>query len=196
MDTFTSKLVKSLVVGFLFYYGNTLNAETVVSIDRTVDKDKYVNVSDDIPPAWYLVFMADGGSITGHAYVTWGMENPDTLSSEQYCFGLYAKGNDTKQIIFGSVDGEFRDGDCWSILNTTHRLIMKVDKLAYEKAKKVYDRWRLQEKNGALKYELRNKDCVTFLIEVANAAGLETPDRGIAFPQDYIEKLIEVNQEN
>ena len=56
MDTFTSKLVKSLVVGFLFYYGNTLNAETVVSIDRTVDKDKYVNVSDDIPPAWYLVF--------------------------------------------------------------------------------------------------------------------------------------------
>jgi hypothetical protein len=139
--------------------------------------------------------MADGGSITGHAYVTWGMENPDTMSSEQHCFGLYAKGNDTKQIIFGRVDGEFRDSDCWSILNTTHRLIVEVDEMAYMEAKKVYDRWYLQEKSGALKYELRNKDCVTFLIEVANAAGLKTPARGFTFPQDYIETLIKVNPE-
>jgi len=179
----------------LFYYGSTLNAETVVSLDRTADKDKNIKFSDEIPPAWYLVFMADGGSITGHAYVTWGMENPDKMRSEQYCFGLYAKGNDTKQILFGRVDGEFRDGDCWSILNTTHRLIVKVDEMVYIEAKKVYDRWHLQEKNGALKYELRNKDCVTFLIEVANATGLKTPARGFAFPQDYIETLINVNPE-
>lgn len=57
----------------------------------------------------------------------------------------------------------------------------------------MYDKWHQQELEGKLKYELRNKDCITFLIEVANAIGLKAPKRKFLFPQDYIESLIDVN---
>ena len=189
----TNRTTKVLSFFAALFFFHNLFSETVVSIDKSTNAEAQNFQLGEIPHSWYLVFMADGGSITGHAYVTWGQENPEKQMSEQYCYGMYAKGNDVKEIVFGRVGGELRDADCWSIKNTSHRLIVKVDRETFKATMEVYQRWVSLEKSGQLKYELRYQDCITFLIEVAKKAGLIVPNRKFSFPQDYVQKLIHVN---
>lgn len=179
---------------FIIICSPIILAETVVDID--LSESNSIVLGDEIPPAWFLVFMADGGSLTGHAYVTWGRENPELQRSEQFCFGMYAVGTDKKQLVFGRVDGELQDRDCFSIGNTTHRLIVKVNEEIYNDSVRVYEKWNRRLETGELNYKLINSDCVSFLIEVANSVGINVPKRDLSstFPQNYLEKLIKYNE--
>jgi hypothetical protein len=188
-----SVVQRGILIAIIFTVSPLPSAEEVVLYDRTTYSEEPRSGSS-IPHSWYIVFLADGGSLTGHSYVVWGQENPSKLRSEQYCFGLYAQGGDLKELVFGKVVGELRDDDCWSAINTTHRLIVKVDEVDFHNAMGVYHRWAQLEQEGRLEYELRYSDCVTFLIEVAEAVGLSTPSRGLLFPQDYVKQLMRANE--
>lgn len=89
-----------IILIFVLFSGIAYS-EVAVLVDRSTHKNISNNFSNDIPAAWFLVFMADGGSLTGHAYVTWGRENPEALRSEQFCFGMYAKNSEKKKFYLG-----------------------------------------------------------------------------------------------
>lgn len=146
---------------------------------------------------YFLVFCACGGtdeatSLTGHAFVVVGKEDAENQVCTQAAFGFYpVKDGDVVKSAFKTVPGEVVDEVTkGSLAATTNRLIVEVNKPAYEKAEAVRKKWA--EKG---EYRLILKDCVTFTKEIATEIGLTIPDRSgfDNLPQKYILALMNAN---
>lgn len=145
--------------------------------------------SERLHDRYFVVFLARGGSITGHAYVVWGKEDSQLMMSTQECYGLYPDKGEKKRIILGSVKARLFDGDCWN-LNSTIRLIVEVDKDLYMRSFAVYEEWNKKTQSTTTEYHILWSNCITFVKEVAESIGLDTPDDQFALPQSFISGLI------
>ena len=66
---------------------------------------------------------------------------------------------------------------------------MQVNSGTYAKVEKARARWAAKKE-----YKLLQKDCVSFVAEVAKIVGLKIPDRKKALlPQDFIQKISKLN---
>jgi hypothetical protein len=187
------------------------NQPEVVSINLRTTKSVAINPGD-IPDRYFVVFNAKGGSITGHAYVTWGQESSQARASVQYCYGIVPDGQNPKSIVLGNVKAIFRSTDCW-VPGKWNSLIVEVDPDVFDKTFGVYSRWKHTSMSSAQNkiqdvfshgqsrfdntgefYKLLSRDCLAFIIEVAERIpGLRLPKRGVKFPVDYVKSLIAQN---
>lgn len=146
---------------------------------------------------FFLVFLGYGGSTTGHLDVRWGMESPALRESRNdECFGFFSP-QSWIQFTFRPIDGRLRA--CTSAEHRTHRVIVEVDEAAFKRTTAVLDRWRTETETGLIRYQLLRSDCVSFGADIARAAGLRVPERGVmrprsALPQRFLETVIELNR--
>lgn len=158
-------------------------------IVKTIDKRTTITADGNI---YYLVFVSKptklhGGHNAGHAYVVWGVEDNTKKMSYGDAWGLYPISSQ-KALTLATVPGEMRDDGIGS--NNYNRLIVKVDQ-------KVYDAAHTKMKDWASKrtYQLLERDCLTFTIDIAGIATLNTPPR-TGFdnvPWNYLIALINKN---
>ncbi|NOZ94117.1 MAG: hypothetical protein GXP47_05155 [Acidobacteria bacterium] len=128
--------------------------------------------------------------LPGHAFVVWASEDPDRCFSSAEAFGFYPVKGDTLGVVrqvVGPVPGKLRDD-----LLTRHEigdiLEVRVSRDAFRRTEAVRRRWESHP------YRLTTSDCVTVLMEVARAAGLQAPPRWQAgTPQAMIDQLIQRN---
>ena len=161
----------------------------VDGIVKSIDKRTMSSVDGNV---YYLVFVSkptvlQGGHNAGHAYVVWGVEDKSKKMSYGDAWGLYPLSS-LKALTLSTVPGELRNDGVAS--NNYNRLIVSVDK-------KVYDAARTKMKEWASKgtYQLLERDCLSFTIEMAGIAALKTPPRtGYEnVPWNYLIALIKGN---
>jgi len=174
-----SKSLKLRSIGLLFafmYFANIASAQ-----------DKY-----------FITFYGSNDYVPGHAFVAFGKEDATAgMSISDGVWGLYpnTKMNGLKSAMPGEneVPGVVKnEADSAMQENSLHGIMVEVSKTEYNNALAVVKKWK---KEG--KYEALKKDCVSFIIEVANQIGsLNVPSRaGLeVLPRFYILKLIENNQ--
>ena len=139
-----------------------------------------------------MVFAARDNTITGHAFVVWGEEDPVKQQSSYEGFGYYpldqtAVGN--IKAAFGPVASELvNEATKNSAGAISDRLIVEVPIDRYKKSMSVRDRYK------GSKYRTIERDCVTFVDDVAAALGLNRPARGLfngtITPVGYVRALI------
>ena len=147
---------------------------------------------------YYLVFCARGGSITGHAFVVWGMNDRQRQLSSQQAFGMYAmtdKAGDFIRSVFSPIPGNIVNESLkGSLSKVTDRLIVRVDRSVYYKSFGVMQDWSKKSGKDKKDYRLLFQDCVTFTKEVSAASGLKIPARLTnATPQGFIRELMRSN---
>jgi hypothetical protein len=145
---------------------------------------------------YFLVFAArgdseEGKSITGHAFVIWGIEDHKANSSSYKAWGFYPQDlSPLGQVraIFGQVPGNIVDEVLKGSLRTvSDTLIVRVDRADYDKAEKVLNMWAVGKT-----FQLGAGDCLDFLMEVGESIGLPMPTRFIMteFPQRYLKEFV------
>ena len=138
----------------------------------------------------WVMFSARGRSLTGHAYVIWGREDPEQLQTTMLCYGLYPDEGNLKRVVLGPVTGRFSDSDCWEATAGEISLITEVDPEVYDKSLDVYRRWDKDLVSDTRQYHLLYSNCVLFVREVAQSIGLRTPSGLFSFPQHFISALL------
>jgi len=138
---------------------------------------------------FYVIFAARGGSLTGHAFAMWGMEDGIRKRSTIRAFGLYPENStDACQSVFSTTAGTIVDESTnHSILDVTDELIIQVDQSYYDISMKVARRWQCKHE-----FSLLSRDCVEFIRAVAKSLYLEVPRRTILqmAPRAYVRALM------
>ncbi len=138
---------------------------------------------------YFVTFSARGECLNGHAFVAYGVENFDNRITYLRAWGLYTENRNKR--VSGGIPSKFVDESTEGALSKiSDNLIVKVNKTIFEKADEIRSGWA--EKEG---YQLIEKDCVSFLSDVAKGIGLLVPERSFSTekPQDYVKSLIEMN---
>ncbi len=145
-----------------------------------------VSVLDDPPVRYFVIIIARDGRL-GHAFVSWGMEDQQGQRSVEQGFGLYPK----KGLgVFSTVPGVLKDE--WkekSYSRMTNRLVVEVDKEAYDATLKIRDEWAARGE-----YKVIENDCVEFTKAVAQELGLPIPKRSWtknAKPARFVQELMQ-----
>jgi hypothetical protein len=110
----------------------------------------------------FVAFCAKDG-FPGHAFVSLGHEDEkQQMTIHDGTWGLYPKTSveGGKSFVIGEVPGEIRD-DLFT--NSNHTYVIEVSEIEFNKTLKTINKWR-----KGTGYELLEKDCVTFIIEIAN----------------------------
>jgi len=135
----------------------------------------------------YAVSLAAEGGELGHAFVVWNKGDEVAKMTTQQVVGFYPGADKNKfEAIFGLSPGKIWDD---SKEKPDFVLIVLVNGDAYERARKVFDKWK---SNG--KYLLGFSDCTTFAAEIGAAIGLNMPNRIFApYPIDYVKAIAAKN---
>ncbi len=135
-----------------------------------------------------VVDVRDAGAY-GHAWVSWFANEGPTRST--LSFGFYAdrlgrmqEAFDTTSLMADELAREVGDDDV-----TRLALVVWVSDAQFEATQARLERWR-----GKGKYELFQRDCVTFVADVLEPIGLIMPTRLFApRPYDFLTSVMEVN---
>jgi len=144
-----------------------------------------------MPSKYFVVLLADLG-IPGHAFISLGREDEELQSSiTDGTWGMYPKDSVSglESFFIGEVLGVIKDD---YLRNKDYSLIIEVSEDEYNDAKAVLEKWR--SKN----YELLKSDCLSFVIEMANAISDKItiiPRTGFDnLPAEYLKELILENK--
>ena len=170
-------ILKKIVCMFLL-------ATSTFALTKTID---IRNMSEK--NAYYIVFCArkpdikNNKSLTGHAFVIFGIEDHQKKMSISSAFGFYPKnGKGIVEAVPGKIAKELFSSKISS------KLIVKVNSHHWQEAKKIKKKWQNK------KYHLTKSDCVSYVIETANAIGIKVAKRKkLDLPYEYIDKLIAKN---
>lgn len=134
----------------------------------------------------FITFYATTSGPVGHAFVSFAREdNSRQQTVLDGVWGLYpvSRANGVKSLVVGEVPGEIRDD---FLARKDVGLTVAVTEQEYQSALNIKERW----KNSP--YELTERDCLSFVIEVARSlsAKIVVPDRSLLDkPYDYINAL-------
>jgi hypothetical protein len=136
-----------------------------------------------------ILSMRDAGT-HGHALVTWvGGQNASELQT--FSFGYYAR--DIRSIIEvfdsdGTVSNELLR-PINSEGQTRFSLVFWVDAAQWNETRALVDNWR-----GKGRYQLFQRDCVTFVTEIVSPLRLTVPSRLLyPTPRQFVSALLEFN---
>jgi hypothetical protein len=146
-------------------------------------------------------------SLTGHIFVIFGIEDPQTDSSRMEAFGFYPadKGflSEVKSVT-SSTPGSIEDNldgvheGAWEPTET-EMLVVEVPSADYDRAREevgVHQSGAIpQSQNQFMNYSIPNSDCVTFVDWVAGGIGLKRPviNFATAMPIDYLHAIMALN---
>lgn len=154
---------------------------------RTVDLRQ-----NQLQPARYISFCAGLASnpvgFPGHAYVNWSGE-ADTLPGPSGSIGyIPQKFNDQVVSVFTTVPGMLHQNALMYNQRNLDSLTVVVSPETYNHTLIVRDRWN----TGSFK--AGSHDCVSFVLYIAQEAGLVVPKDRCFYPQDQIKVLKELNR--
>jgi len=133
---------------------------------------------------YYIVFMARGESMSGHAFAALGVDDATAKSCRSRTFGFYPVSG--KKGVLGPVPGKIVDE---GFARSTHRLVVQINKRHFDAAENIRLKWS-RKKN----FRLLESDCVSFIEEIAAAVGAKTPPRTAAkLPQTFVGKMLNLN---
>lgn len=135
----------------------------------------------------YAVSLAAEGGELGHAFVIWNKGDEAAKMTTQQVVGFYPQADKNKfEAIFGLSAGKIFDN---SREKADFLLIILVNADAYERARKVFDKWK-----SSGNYLLGFSDCTTFAGEIGATIGLDMPSRMFApYPIDYVKAIAAKN---
>jgi len=141
----------------------------------------------------FLTFYATREGLVGHAFVSFIREDPTLkMTIIDGCWGFYPKNRipGGASFFIGSVEGEIRND-----IKTQREigLTIEVNKCEYDHAISIKNKW------ATTRYELTVKDCVSFVMEIAQSlpGKLILPQRAtFDRPHAYIEELKILNSKN
>ncbi len=179
----TSDRVQNLAYVYVPFFSYATAPVPVVT-SKTIDKRTQ---SDADGSKYFVVINARAGSKTGHAFVTWGVEDSQRRMSLGESYGFYpANGTGA----FGSVPGYIRN-EAMNPNTTliTDRLTVRVNKSVYLNSQSARTRW------ATTNYSLYSSNCINFAMDVGRKIGLTVPAKGITtqFPSNYVRDLIRSN---
>ena len=139
--------------------------------------------------SYFVVFAARGESLTGHAFVAWGIEDGVSRRSTLRALGLYPEnaGNNCSSMV-RTVPGRVMDEMLnHSVQSISVELIVRVDPALYDRSWKVAHAWDCRNE-----FSLITHDCVEFLRAVADSLHLPMPRRTPLHwtPQAYVRAMI------
>ena len=139
--------------------------------------------------AHYVVFASRGGSVTGHAFVVWGIEDDARRQSTIQAFGLYPENDSANcRSMIRTVPGRVMDEMAnHSVQSINMELIVRVDEKDFRHSLKVARSWDCRGE-----FSLFSRDCVEFLRAVGESLDLTMPGRGVMrwTPQAYVRALL------
>ena len=150
---------------------------------KSIDKRTY---SDRTGNRYFVVFVARGGTPTGHAYVAWGTQTATSCS--QVGYGFYPVST-VKAIAFQNVPGTLVN-EAFNTNSTliTDRLIVEVNKEAFFDSQKACVTWATTD------YNKFSSNCINFAMDCAKRTGLRVPSKdSIQTPSSYMQRLINSN---
>lgn len=168
----SSLILASIICLIIFSsFSKTKLEKFADGIVKSIDKRTMSSADGNV---YYLVFVSkptklQGGQNAGHAYVVWGVEDNIKKMSYGDAWGLYPLST-MKTLTLATVPGELRNDGIAS--NNYNRLIVKVDKKVYDAAHNKMKEWASK---GT--YQLLERDCLSFTIDMAGIAALNTPPR-------------------
>ena len=129
-----------------------------------------------------IVIAATVGA-PGHAFVIFGPGD---------AWGFYPNVRKPATLLV-DVPGELRQETAATVAmaGPEHRLSIHVDDATYAQLVAIRSEWKERDV-----YNLRDHDCITFAQAIAQALGLDLPDRTIHLPAPYLEALIARNRAN
>jgi hypothetical protein len=151
---------------------------------------------------YFLIFSARRPSlkpfsIGGHAFVSWGRGQKDSLVRAVQTYGFYPNKKNTPwatvtEVNIGDVTLGYRKN---ANGKKVRQLIIQVDSMTWTRTRNQAEGW---EGNG---YNLLYKNCTDFIDYVAETAGLETPRTTNCLwlpvkPFNYIKKLWRKNRKH
>jgi hypothetical protein len=153
--------------------------------------------SESAGEAYWVVLAARQG-VPGHAFVLWISQDWFGQHTSVEAFGMYptVTGSEALKSAFGSVPGALRDeitkremdGCCnWSSPDVF--AVFRVDFTTFERTTKIRQEWNAT----ASQFQLVEKDCVTFLMDVGGGMGFEMPSRTVlnADPVGYVKSFLQ-----
>ena len=146
------------------------------------------------PVDYYVVICARESEPwgAGHTFVVWAQQDKRTGEVHSQGFGFYPEVEKVVVRLFRG-DGAIRDESTksasvkpWLL---THRLILQVDREAFEAGLNVKEQWV----GSGIDYHLLNRNCTHFAYEVMRAvqAGLPGPELGER-PSAYVSRLMKI----
>jgi hypothetical protein len=159
---------------------------------RAVEIDWVIDQRTHDASGRYSVILCseEGVHGAGHAFAVWASEDPLECFSSASAYGFHPVEvglHNAVETVFGSVPGEIRDewvvgGDIRYVLE------VQVDAATFHQTLRIAERW------NDTRYSLVSSDCATFISEVAEAMGLETPPRWLSpTPHQLVRTLAETN---
>lgn len=152
--------------------------------------------------SYKIAFCARGGSLVGHAFVAWMVNDAKTRQCRiPVSFGFYPQGDAKDKVIdkatsslvdavFGNVPGVIaNEANNPKSRLLTHCLIVEVDEVAFSASQRVIEKWRTKD------YNLFHNNCINFLMDVARAANITVPPREnpAELPSAYLTRLVAAN---
>ncbi|OQW61758.1 MAG: hypothetical protein BVN28_06625 [Nitrospira sp. ST-bin4] len=179
-------LVSLFLAGLPVHAGETINMAAVknkVTIDLRKDQSS--------KNLFMVIFFArqpvpEKESKVGHAYAaTLEFQDDTNTFIETGVFGLYPKEKAWHLGMFpGQVDLTELDA------KPNSALLVWINKAEYEKALSVRSKW---ERKGT--WQALQGDCVSMMVEVANAVGLKVPPRNQnLLPSNFLLNLVKLNK--
>lgn len=139
---------------------------------------------------YFVVFCTrrsgDISSKPGHAYVVWGKEDAGAQMSVAQAFGFYPDSPSGSMVLGMNVPGQLKD-EAFNSSPTllTGRLIVRVDKVAFDRSRSEQDKWKTGD------YNLYQRNCISFASAVAEDIGLVgLPGSVTEWPADFFADLV------
>lgn len=126
-----------------------------------------------------------------HAFVVLKGRTIDTGEAVDTNYGFTAKAV-TPAILWGSVAGRIDIADARYVADSTPQFSLTISDAQYRAILAVVEKWRTRKSPS---YNLNNANCVHFVGEMAQAAGLKVtfPKALMKKPRSYVQELARLN---
>lgn len=124
----------------------------------------------------------------GHCYIVWDRSKPERLEYADSDGFVPARLIDLLPSLYSDITGVMTDRALIGNMRNFDYLAVLLDRTPYEKARALRARFVADTR-----FHTGVRDCVAYVDEIAEVAGLKTPPRRFVYPLDYMERLKKLN---
>ncbi|MCC7528944.1 MAG: hypothetical protein IT342_10505 [Candidatus Melainabacteria bacterium] len=124
----------------------------------------------------------------GHCYIVWDRSKPERLEYADSDGFVPGRLIDLLPSLYSDISGVIADHALIGNMRNFDYLAVRLDRGPYAKARAIRARFVADAK-----FHTGVRDCVAYVDEIAEAAGLKTPPCRFVYPLDYIAQLKKLN---
>ncbi len=124
----------------------------------------------------------------GHCYIVWDRSKPERLEYADSDGFVPGRPADLLPSLYSDISGVMADHALIGNMRNFDYLAVRLDRKPYEKARSIRARFVADAT-----FHTGVRDCVAYVDEIAEAAGLKRPPRRFVYPLDYMARLKKLN---